>query len=130
MSLFKRIVKRFENKTKESERFISKSKIIARNEAIEKYYELEKTNSLKSCLACKNRASTIDYDFGLMHYCELKSPFYSSDKGIDCSKQCRYFNQRDILALGKEYLEEDKKFLEEKQSQEELIDPPLEHHTY
>lgn len=131
MSLFKRIVKRFENKTKESERFISKSKIIARNEAIEKYYELEKTNSLKSCLACKNRASTtIDYDFGLMHYCELKSPFYSSDKGIDCSKQCRYFNQRDILALGKEYLEEDKNFLKEKQSQEELIDPPLEHHTY
>lgn len=130
MSLFKRIVKRFENKTKESERFISKSKIIARNEAIEKYYELEKTNSLKSCLACKNRASTIDYAFGLIHYCELKSPFYSSDKGIDCSKQCRYFNQRDILTLGKEYLEEDKKFLEQKQSQEELIDPPLEHHTY
>lgn len=130
MSLFKRIAKRFENKTKESERFISKSKIIARNEAIEKYYELEKTNSLKSCLACKNRASTIDYDFGLMYYCELKSPFYSSDKGIDCSKQCRYFNQRDILALGKEYLEEDKNFLKEKQSQEELIDPPLEHHTY
>lgn len=130
MSLFKRIAKRFENKTKESERFISKSKIIARNEAIEKYYELEKTNSLKSCLACKNRASTIDYDFGLMYYCELKSPFYSSDKGIDCSKQCRYFNQIDILALGKEYLEEDKEFLEEKQSQEELIDPPLEHHTY
>lgn len=128
MNLFKRIAKRLKNTTNESERFISKSKIIARNKAIEKYYELEKTNSLKSCLACKNRISTISYDYGLVHYCELKSPFYSSDKGIDCSKQCRYFKQIDILTLGKEYLEEDKKFLEEKQSEEELVDPPLEHH--
>lgn len=43
LNLFKRIAKRFKNTTNESERFISKSKIIARNEAIEKYYELEKT---------------------------------------------------------------------------------------
>lgn len=126
LSLFKRIIKKYNDITNKSEEAINKKKIKLRNEVIQKYYKLEKDNKLNTCLACKHQVyNTYAYDIAdsiTCSECELGSPFYSSD--LPCDKKCRYFELKDEIVLGKTYLEEDKKYLEEK----DLIDPPLEHH--